>query len=423
MLKVMGTDCTFNQDHGVTLRAAGGQSYHSLDLSSATDRFPVDLQVFVLEQIIGKEKAAAWKDIMVGYAFETPEGNSVTYATGQPMGAHSSWPLFTLTHHLIVQYSNMRAGLPAPFRDYRILGDDIVIANDAVAAEYKKVITHELGVSISEAKSHVSKDTFEIAKRWVHQDSEITPFPVMAFFEVHSKFHLVADLWKTTLTRGFEYLGEFGTTSLREILYAAGHRGRLLHRDLRNIRAFLLLLGLPHEETSPDKVDRIQRFLELIGASFPCNWRDATIAKMFDDIASSCYYETQERLADRARDRVRRWQLAIITDIEEHPDLGPDDQSALTDHWKEALPMLAALSDKSAESLATVMSSIQSSYGPSYLVWKKLSHTKVMALPSDSGVIPIRSAHLKAGARAIMVKDLRLAILRFLNRRSSAYSD
>jgi hypothetical protein len=45
-----------------------------------------------------------------------------------------------------------------------ILGDDIVIHNDKVAKEYGRIL-QSLGVSISEAKTHVSKDTFEFAKR------------------------------------------------------------------------------------------------------------------------------------------------------------------------------------------------------------------------------------------------------------------
>jgi hypothetical protein len=51
-----------------------------------------------------------------------------------------------------------------PFKEYRILGDDVVIANDQVAAKYLEVMS-TLGVEISFTKTHVSKDTFEMAKR------------------------------------------------------------------------------------------------------------------------------------------------------------------------------------------------------------------------------------------------------------------
>jgi hypothetical protein len=45
-----------------------------------------------------------------------------------------------------------------------ILGDDIVIKNDAVAKAYIKVIKG-LGVELSLQKTHVSDDTYEFAKR------------------------------------------------------------------------------------------------------------------------------------------------------------------------------------------------------------------------------------------------------------------
>jgi len=44
------------------------------------------------------------------------------------------------------------------------LGDDIVIKNDNVAQTYIKVLT-KLGVEVSSHKTHVSKDTYEFAKR------------------------------------------------------------------------------------------------------------------------------------------------------------------------------------------------------------------------------------------------------------------
>jgi len=45
-----------------------------------------------------------------------------------------------------------------------ILGDDIVIKNNAVAEAYIRVIKG-LGVELSIQKTHVSNDTYEFAKR------------------------------------------------------------------------------------------------------------------------------------------------------------------------------------------------------------------------------------------------------------------
>jgi hypothetical protein len=98
------------------------------------------------------------------------------------MGAYSSWSTFSICHHAIVRLAAVRAGLPASFSRYALLGDDIVIANDEVAFQYRIIIS-ELGVSLSEAKTHVSKDTYEFAKRWILRGTEVTGAPFGSMFE------------------------------------------------------------------------------------------------------------------------------------------------------------------------------------------------------------------------------------------------
>jgi len=71
--------------------------------------------------------------------------------------------MFSITHHLVVAWAAHLCGF-SRFNNYILLGDDIVIYNDAVAHKYK-VIMARLGVDISFAKTHVSKDTYEFAKR------------------------------------------------------------------------------------------------------------------------------------------------------------------------------------------------------------------------------------------------------------------
>jgi len=50
------------------------------------------------------------------------------------------------------------------FKNYIILGDDIVINHDGVAKRYIKLMS-KLGVEVSQSKTHVSFDTYEFAKR------------------------------------------------------------------------------------------------------------------------------------------------------------------------------------------------------------------------------------------------------------------
>lgn len=71
------------------------------------------------------------------------------FIVGQPLGYYSSWPLFTLSHHMIVWMAAERVYPGAErFKAYAILGDDVVIGDTRVAAEYKSILT-ELQVSIS----------------------------------------------------------------------------------------------------------------------------------------------------------------------------------------------------------------------------------------------------------------------------------
>lgn len=73
---------------------------------------------------------------------------NVCFVTGQPLGYSSSWPLFALSHHMLVWFAAEQCYPGKKFCDYAILGDEIVIADDSVAREYTALL-NELGVEIS----------------------------------------------------------------------------------------------------------------------------------------------------------------------------------------------------------------------------------------------------------------------------------
>jgi hypothetical protein len=183
-LRTVKQDMTFNQG-GFGKIMINRTRYFSFDLSQATDRFPVSLQRAVLSEMIGEKKANAWMDLLVGYDFTVSwdRPNTVKYGSGQPMGAYSSWGVFSMCHHLVVQCAAYESGWePGTFTGYCILGDDLVIADSQVASHYKRMI-NKLGVEISEQKSLVSDDTFEFAKRLIVQGCEVTPFPLASVVE------------------------------------------------------------------------------------------------------------------------------------------------------------------------------------------------------------------------------------------------
>jgi len=97
------------------------------------------------------------------------------------MGILSSWSVFALTHHAIIEYSAFLEGI-STFRDYVVLGDDVAIFNTKVSDRYQAIMM-EVGVNISQPKSFhwVPSDpnppSAEIAKRLLLEEDEITPIP------------------------------------------------------------------------------------------------------------------------------------------------------------------------------------------------------------------------------------------------------
>lgn len=64
-------DCTFDHSKNLlSLTPSVGSVYHSVDLSSATDRFPIKVQSMILETMFGEEFVRDWETVMVGYPFE-----------------------------------------------------------------------------------------------------------------------------------------------------------------------------------------------------------------------------------------------------------------------------------------------------------------------------------------------------------------
>jgi hypothetical protein len=209
ILRRIPMDMTFDQSRDIESFPLYDE-YHSLDLTAATDRVPISIQEILLAQLLGEERASAWKRIMIGKDFIVPFDNveglkRADYAVGQPMGAYSSWSVFTLTHHLIVQWAAYRFSKSEKLFDtYRILGDDIVIGHSGVANEYMKIL-NELGVEINLQKTMRSPYMYEFAKRLIVHGKEVTPLPVNAIMETVGN---LTALWSTSIVcaeRGYHF--------------------------------------------------------------------------------------------------------------------------------------------------------------------------------------------------------------------------
>nr|UJQ92489.1 MAG: putative RNA-dependent RNA polymerase [Mitoviridae sp.] len=190
ILRGISQDATFDQDAGVmkvkealSAREPNRRFVFSFDLSAATDRLPIILQIALLNAMkegLGTAWAAILtnRDYWLGDKRAVKEPTPIRYATGQPMGALSSWAMLALTHHLIVQYCSWILGNTTWFKDYMVLGDDIVIYDRAIANKYLEVMS-TLGVDINLSKSLRSNiGTFEFAKRLVTVEGPIQGIPL-----------------------------------------------------------------------------------------------------------------------------------------------------------------------------------------------------------------------------------------------------
>lgn len=179
-------DCTRDQMSWFKwLKVSDMNSYHSVDLTTATDRFPISIQKQLLTVWFGREYAEHWEYLMVGTPF-TYKGEKITYKTGNPMGAYSSFTSFAICHHFFVYLACKRAKKNWKKCKYMILGDDIVIAHDDVAMEYKKLLT-EWDIPFNKDKTITSRFGFEFAKQVRLHNVNISPFPLSALIDRRSE--------------------------------------------------------------------------------------------------------------------------------------------------------------------------------------------------------------------------------------------
>lgn len=107
--------------------------------------------------------------------------------------------MFALSHHIVVQYAASLAGHKGQYKDYALLGDDIVIGHQEVADHYLKVI-NLLGVEISFNKTHRGNTLMEFTKRIWLNHIEITGFALPGLFESMKNPFIMAQ----ELTRAIE---------------------------------------------------------------------------------------------------------------------------------------------------------------------------------------------------------------------------
>jgi len=189
VLRGIPNDFTYDQDAGIAFvqrKLGEGLPSVSMDLSNATDMFPLELTLaWLANNGCEPEWLHLFKDLCRGdwfYSNEKRKGapsKSIAWTVGSPLGVFPTFAAFALSHHALVQSCFEEAGV-APSEDgtydYAIVGDDCTILNREVASIYRKVMG-ALGVPISEAKTLEADHTSEFLGRI------ITPFEVFQGFK------------------------------------------------------------------------------------------------------------------------------------------------------------------------------------------------------------------------------------------------
>lgn len=170
VLKRIPMDGTFDQAAPLDRLSGVKGPVYSVDLKSATDRWPIRLLLFMAFSIFGKQFASSavhcalyGNTFLIGFI---QEPKFIGFKAGQPLGFYSSWPLFALSHHFVIWYCAELIYPGKVFRRYAILGDDVVIADEKVKKLYYVVIDR-LGVKVSPSKTLQSDSGCgEFAKRF-----------------------------------------------------------------------------------------------------------------------------------------------------------------------------------------------------------------------------------------------------------------
>jgi len=159
IVKTLPWDCTFAQDKAfgpVQESLRQGKEVYSVDLSSATDYFPLDIQIAVLRAVFGDvPDVKLFRDIS-RLTWKSELGD-ISWKRGQPLGLNPSFFAFTLTHGVMLAWL---AELQVD--KFYIVGDDVVILDSGLYDRYTSLLKR-IGCPYSSDKSLSSSKLAEFA--------------------------------------------------------------------------------------------------------------------------------------------------------------------------------------------------------------------------------------------------------------------
>lgn len=167
-------DCTFDQKKAIPhiqQHLSNKGVCHSVDLTGATDYFPLSLQMDLLKSLY-KEDRLGYVDLFYmisrGEWLYSSTKPTIRWTKGQPLGLYPSFPAFAITHGALLYALNDFVH----DNQFFILGDDVVIMSDDLYERYISVMKR-LECPISASKSISSSEIAEFAGKIITQDDVI----------------------------------------------------------------------------------------------------------------------------------------------------------------------------------------------------------------------------------------------------------
>jgi hypothetical protein len=177
-LKGLPWDCTHNQErpnHIIQRHLRDKRTAFAVDLTGATDYFPLDLQLAVLDSMfIRKDYIELFHELSRSpWWYTGVDGNRrlLSWTRGQPLGLYPSFGAFALTHGLLLFALNDFSHKEM----FYVLGDDVVILDETLYNRYTETLV-SLGCPFSPNKTITSSLLTEFGGKII-TESEVLPQP------------------------------------------------------------------------------------------------------------------------------------------------------------------------------------------------------------------------------------------------------
>lgn len=185
-LRQVYQDCTYDHEKGVRLVQEWlqrGLPAVSMDLSSATDLAPLDLQLENLSRCgvptrwLQFLRSTCTGDWVVNPTRSGSRRTVLHWTVGAPLGLYPTFACFALWYHSVVRAAFAECGWDCSQQDlpYVILGDDLVICDYKVASVVRGWFT-KWGMKVADHKSLSSDSVAEFAGRVITASDVVRGF-------------------------------------------------------------------------------------------------------------------------------------------------------------------------------------------------------------------------------------------------------